>query len=550
MAVHDANRAWHGDTVVMSLEGVVLEILTTSRHRDQVVGYIRLDDKQKYGVNKKGVPIYLFHPLSHHYPCMHVACSASQKYPRHGGCVYILARFLEWTVEQKMPRGQCEDVLGMCGDEIADALARAHYHRLWDGNGRLAHVMMDDAPPEKDEEMVVDMTHEQVFSIDPPGCVDIDDAIHVREKNDNTYEIGIHIADVTRFIPPGSAVDLEAQHRCYTTYLPHKQVPIIPEALAHHACSLHAFHDRYTLSCLVEWRDGKVVSSKFMSGKIRSRGALTYDDVDAKNVPNANLIADIQLLCRLVQVDDGDSHVLIEKLMLLANMEAAKHLMRHGEGLFRRHQQHVESWLMKPAEYLHHLRGDGKQLRHDSLGVDLYTHFTSPIRRYADQIVHRLLLKQRQVHTTHSVVSEEVVARLNEMQRKHRRFQRDMQILEHFKKEMEEDDEAVRVEHGVVAAFRYSDSKLHWKVDIALPRIKLVCPLQWINRKTQWMFISNMSDDQQTLSIVNTQTKEVVQLKLGQQLHLRMTYRPREPTMHKKCVVMMHDVGGIGEYSR
>lgn len=545
--VKDANRAWHGDHVKLSDDGVVQEIVHTSRNHDRVIGYIKLNDKQKYGLNKKGMPIYMFYPLSEHYPPMLVACSAAKKYGVGTSCVYILAKFMEWTVEQKLPRGQCEDILGVCGDPFADVLARVHYHRLWDCNSSLTKeidTMM--------EETYLDLTHENVFSIDPPGCVDIDDAIHIKCTREGIYEIGIHIANVTRYVHKDSTVDKEAQHRCYTTYLPHKQVPILPEALSHRACSLQPFEDRYTLSCILEWSHGNVVTSKFASCKINSKGALTYDDVDANRIENKRIANDIKLLSDLFDVR-GDSHKLIEKLMLLANAEAAKQLMAtHGGGLLRKHEHAPtaspglkDSWLdslwsqhAQPAEYV--LADSNTPLdsvRHGSLGLDLYTHFTSPIRRYADQIVHRMLKQQLLVND----IPTHVIERLNQMQKRHRRFQRDLQILQ-VGCSLQNDEVSAKEYRGVILPFRFSESKQRWKIDVAVPELKMVYPLSWINEKTKWLFKCEMTDDHQTLAITNNQTGEKIVLKVGQAFMVRLVYRHLEPVLHKKCLLISDTV--------
>lgn len=325
--------------------------------------------------------------------------------------------------------------------------------------------------------------------------------------------------------------------------MPHKQVPILPEALSHHECSLHPNKDRYTFSCLTQWNQGKCVKSEFVCCKIRSKAALTYEDVDANNVMDEKIAKDLRLLRDVVGVPN-DSHKLIEKLMLLANSEAAKVLMNtYGGGLLRKHdcdpmQRNEEGgWLASlwsehttPAEYVLATSDTPiDKIRHGSLGLDYYTHFTSPIRRYADQLVHRLLKCQ----LVFNDIDVNVIKRMNDMQKRHRRFQREMQMLQ-VGYAM---DDTMQEYEGIVLPFRFSESKLQWKIDIAIPSIQMVYPLAWINEKTKWLFTCENNHRDQLLNIMNHQTGEQVVLRVGQKLNVRLMYRLHEPVLHKKCVL-------------
>jgi len=106
-----------------------------------------------------------------------------------------------------------------------------------------------------------------------PACVcfrflqttarDLDDALHVIPLPDGTYEIGVHIADVSYFVQPGSAIDKEAKHRATSIYLVQKVLPMLPRALCEHLCSLNPGADRLAYSCI--WRmdkEGKCVDER------------------------------------------------------------------------------------------------------------------------------------------------------------------------------------------------------------------------------------------------------------------------------------------------
>ena len=179
------NRSWHGDTVCMR-DGLVTRIVASSRRSDRIVGVLNLDDKQKYGLNSKGVAIYMFRPLDARYPPMMVASSVARSAVT-SSYVYAIASYLEWTVEQKYPRGQCETIIGESGDPLADATARAHLRGLLKGNKALRKAVS--APAPLGLVMPAPAPAPVIFSIDPVGCKDIDDAISVATVREGLYEV-------------------------------------------------------------------------------------------------------------------------------------------------------------------------------------------------------------------------------------------------------------------------------------------------------------------------------------------------------------------------
>lgn len=539
--VRDTRHAWHLDRVVVSHDGEVKDVLETQRSSSLVVGYIRLDDKQRYGLNKKGMPIYMFHPLSPHYPAMLVASSAARTYPRTS-CVYIVVRYLEWEPHQKYPKGQCEEILGECGDPVADSLARVHYHQVW--NGIRKHTMINQEQLAWDDPTCLDLSDYCIFSIDPPGCLDIDDAVHVKQLSDTQYEIGVHIADVTRFVHQGSAMDKEACLRSFTTYLPHKQVPILPESIAHDICSLKPGVTRYAMSCIMMWEIGRgVVESRVVPTKIKSSAALSYEDVDAGTIP-CHLLAPIRSLESLLGVY-RDSHRLVQELMIMANEEVAKIIAsQHEKALFRKH--HVScaaafasvcpsTWVHdmlqfagQPAEYV--IGSKGEDVSHASLNKSMYTHFTSPIRRYADQIVHRLL---RGCVT----LDADVVQHLNDMQKRHKRFQRDIALLSLVWKK---DKVCTK---GFVLPFRKSTHTGQWKIYLGIADLKLVYPFKWASGKLARIFKVHVDEDMQTMTICNLQTMHRHVIRVGQEVDIELHFFTNAPQLENKCRLSCPSIG-------
>jgi exoribonuclease R len=529
------NRAWHNDTVYFD-NSYVTGFHTTNRYMSLTPGVIMLNDKQKYGTNKKGVPIYLFRPLSPHYPCMLVASNALRSYPSTP-CVYALVSYLEWTTDQKYPRGQCEHILGACGDIQADSLARAHYHGL----------MKQSKLPKLPDARVLPLGHARedfrdhtIFSIDPIGCVDIDDAIHLVQTNTITYEVGVHIADVTAFFDIDSDVDLEARSRAMTVYLPTTQVPILHESLSHNLCSLLPNQDRLALSCILTFTNNIQTSARFVPSIIRSKHALAYDDVDQGNVPSS-LKPTLENLSVLTN-SHGDSHKLVENLMLRANIAAAECLRtRPHPFILRNHittlTQSADRWLQSilessgtPASYIEATTDTPTtQTAHNSIGVPYYTHFTSPIRRYADQIVHRMIKDTLHTIPTNSIPN------LNQIQKLQRRFKRDCDILQIVHKYPQGKHEL----EAVVLPFRFSSKYADYKVDVAIPSLQVILPLQLYHSKTAHVYEATHNDNH--LTITNKMTNEEYQIQEGSTIKICLYTMPNEHRFKKKLCVLYMD---------
>lgn len=127
-----------------------------------------------------------------------------------------------------------------------------------------------------------------ICSVDPPGCTDIDDALHSRLLPNGNIEVGVHIADVSHFIRPGTAIDKEAALRATTVYLVDKRIDMVPELLSSNLCSLRGNVERFAFSCIWEMdKDANILNTKFHKSVIESKAALTYEEaqiiIDDKN---------------------------------------------------------------------------------------------------------------------------------------------------------------------------------------------------------------------------------------------------------------------------
>lgn len=150
--------------------------------------------------------------------------------------------------------------------------------------------------------------------MDPPGCTDIDDALHCRPIAGDLFEVGVHIADVSHFIRPGTALDNEAASRATTVYLINNRIDMVPELLSSNLCSLRGGEERFAFSCVwVMDREANIQETRFHKSIIRSRAAMTYEEA--------------QLIIDDTTKQDAVSHALRE-LNKLAKILKARRLAR------------------------------------------------------------------------------------------------------------------------------------------------------------------------------------------------------------------------------
>ncbi|KAJ1968001.1 hypothetical protein IWQ62_001510 [Dispira parvispora] len=399
-------------------------------------------------------------------------------------------RITKWSINGYYPMGVIEKRLGQRGEldvEIEGLLV----------DNNVPHTpfppSVEDCLPQLPwsipaEELVRrrDLRNECIFTIDPATAKDLDDAVSCRALPNGNFEVGVHIADVSHFVHPNTALDKEAQERATTVYLTDKAIPMLPRVLCEELCSLQPGVDRLAFSVIWEMTPrARVVNVWFGRTVINSCCQLAYEQaqvvVEGQSLPptstimrhtrrtveetirslfglstqlrdrrfagGALSITSIKLHFDLDSqgqpigckpYDIKDSNRLIEEFMLLANMSVAEKLVTglpdlallrcHPKPIHRSlkqfrelvqtlgyqvdistagtlhrsltsiddpvHQTLLQYLAVKPmcrALYFCTGQQEVDQFSHYALNVPLYTHFTSPIRRYADVMVHRML---------------------------------------------------------------------------------------------------------------------------------------------------------------
>ena len=385
----------------------------------------------------------------------------------------VVVELREWEWRNSNPEGEIVEVLGAPDEEGVDMLSvlRQYNLPLHFPKAVLAEAhAIGSVVHEKDLAGRLDCRAHKVITIDPADAKDFDDAICLERVAPEQWRLWVHIADVSHYVKPGSALDAEAQKRGNSTYLVDRVIPMLPEALSNELCSLKPNVDRLTkcVEFLVA-QDGRVLSTQFHSAVIHSQRRFAYgqvleilqraptDDPIEQMLHRAHELAqkirrhrfkngsleldfpemkirldDQGKIVRIEKNENDVSHQLIEEYMLLANEAVATRLMSlqtpaiyriHEEPDARRLQEYRQEVLAhhvscgnlnQPAEVqkllaklgtlpigaalkigflksLMRARYAVEPLGHYGLAKKKYTHFTSPIRRYADLVVHRAL---------------------------------------------------------------------------------------------------------------------------------------------------------------
>jgi ribonuclease R len=388
----------------------------------------------------------------------------------------VVVRLEEWQSRHVNPEGEIIEVLGSASAPGVDMLSII---RKYDLPTEFPKTVIDEAnriPQSVVQKLIQgreDLRSKFIVTIDPDDARDFDDAINV-EKIDNTggWRLGVHIADVSAYVTPDSALDREARRRGNSVYLPDRVIPMLPERLSNGVCSLNPGVDRLTHSVFIEFdKNGRAKNARFAKSAIRSAKRLTYKEAYAilQTKPNGELSQRLHTAwglasllrrlrfehgsldldfpevkvhvdrsgrpIRLERVENDESHQLIEEFMLAANEAVAREL-RHRSiatiyrvhedpdpeklGEYREfilsfgykvgdlsHRKEVQRFLAsirgKPEEQalkigllksLKRARYAAQPLGHYGLAKANYLHFTSPIRRYADLVVHRTLAER------------------------------------------------------------------------------------------------------------------------------------------------------------
>ena len=395
----------------------------------------------------------------------------------------VVAKIIDWPEDANTPIGEVVDVLGVAGEnnaEIHAILAEFGLPYKYPENVTEAAEALDAGITPEEVARRRDMRDVTTFTIDPADAKDFDDALSIERLKNGNWEIGVHIADVSHYVTPGSIIDKEAYERATSVYLVDRTIPMLPEKLCNNICSLRPDEDKLTHSVVMEMdAEAKVKKYKICHTVTRSNRRFSYEE--AQNIletGKGDLAEELAVLNEMAKqlrkrrfeeggsvsfnreeikfdIDETgkpiavhvhesqDANKLIEEFMLLANCKVAEHIGKVAKNktakafVYRVHDQPDLDKLQNFADIAAHFgykvrtKGSGRDINksinkmleqakgkpeeemlailairsmakavysatnigHYGLAFDYYTHFTSPIRRYPDMMVHRLLTK-------------------------------------------------------------------------------------------------------------------------------------------------------------
>ncbi|MFD1255416.1 ribonuclease R [Mucilaginibacter terrae] len=446
-------------------EGEVMEIIT--RAKMEFTGIVKLSERFAFFIPDDRKMLHdIFIPLG------------DLNGAKNG--MKAVAAITDWPPEAKNPIGRIKTILGVQGENDTEMNAiLAEYGFPLSFPAEVEHDAEEISDVITKEEIAKRRDFRKVltFTIDPFDAKDFDDAISYKKLDNGNFEVGVHIADVSHYIIPDSALDKEAYDRGTSVYLVDRVIPMLPERLSNGLCSLRPNEDKLCFAAVFEMNEeGHVISEWFGKTIIHSNRRFTYEEVqevietsegdyveeilklnalayklrDAKFKNGAISFESKEVKFKLDETgkpigvyvkERKDAHKLIEDFMLLANRKVAEFISKKGKGkkkytfVYRAHDSPNPETLGNFAQFaarfgykinmksdreiarsLNHLMADvegkkeqnvltqlairsmakavytTKSSSHYGLAFDHYTHFTSPIRRYPDVMVHRLLL--------------------------------------------------------------------------------------------------------------------------------------------------------------
>lgn len=445
-------------------EGEVIEIIT--RAKMEFTGIVKLSDRFAFFIPDDRKMLHdIFIPMN------------ELNGAKNG--IKAIAEITDWPADAKNPIGRIKHVLGTQGEndtEMNAILAEYGFPLSFPAEVEHESEEISDIITQEEIARRGDFRNITTFTIDPFDAKDFDDALSFRILENGNYEVGVHIADVSHYIQPDSALDKEALDRATSVYLVDRVIPMLPERLSNGLCSLRPKEDKLCFAAVFELDENAyVINEWFGKTVIHSDRRFTYEEVqDVIETGHGDFEQEILKLNELAyklrdrkfkhgaisfettevkfKLDEQgkpvgvyvkerkDAHKLIEDFMLLANRKVAEHVSKMGKGkhkytfVYRVHDTpkpdalagfaqfaarfgykintKSEKETAKSLNYLmEHVEGKKEQnvltqlairsmakaiyttksSSHYGLAFDHYTHFTSPIRRYPDVMVHRLL---------------------------------------------------------------------------------------------------------------------------------------------------------------
>jgi exoribonuclease R len=342
-----------------------------------VCGRLCISSKTRWGVTSKGLHKYTFRPRDRSYPTYVVA---SKLKPSQTD-VYARVEITTWLSGEAHPKASVVDIIGDVSDVTVYENVIIASGQVLPRNRNTVHRSEGKKFQEIDM-YTLDFTIDEdwtgdddTVSIDPDGSKDIDDALSVRSNN-GVLEYAVHIATPTIWFEKDSAIDKFASSQITSIYTDTTTHNLLPNILSTDKASLVEGEPRYCLS--VVWSSNG--TTRLVRTKIKNKHAYSYDESESTD-EFKRILDGFRTIWKTTL---SDSHELVEQSMIKANTFVAEYLVtKTKETALLRKSVNNSAWYLP--------WNSDTSNNHTSLDIDLYTHFTSPLRRYADQLVHRQL---------------------------------------------------------------------------------------------------------------------------------------------------------------
>lgn len=473
IASNNTGKALHGDKVKVAMfpkrkskkvEGEIVEVL--ERARTEFVGIFSVSHGYAFVVSDRTtMPLNFFIPKG--------------KYNRAKDGQKVIVKLTDWPDNSRNPFGEVIKVLGNPGEnnvEMQSILLEYEYPLEFPKDVEKEAGKISDKISSSEIKKRRDFRDIFTITIDPKDAKDFDDAISYRKLPNGHHEVGVHIADVSYYVKPGSAIDREAQQRGTSVYLVDRTIPMLPEKLCNNVCSLRPDEEKLTFSTVFEMNDkAEIINHWIGKTVIKSNRRFAYEEVQSMIEGGEGdfkeeilILNDLATKLRDKRMAQGsinfhseevkfildenmhpidtyvkvqqEANMLIEDFMLLANRTVAEAIGKrdskyHGYTfVYRVHDEPNPEKLLNFITLVSRLgfsmnistrenlvksynalfdavEGRGEKnlvetvalrtmakalystvnIGHYGLAFPFYTHFTSPIRRYPDLMVHRLI---------------------------------------------------------------------------------------------------------------------------------------------------------------